>query len=255
MKPVRNQRSIFHRQQVTDALSAIADRMEARTEQRAAVLEHLKGVLEAGRAEIRQRFDAGADGPTTARAYAYLIDQLITVIYDFAVARVYPEPNPTASDRLGLIAVGGYGRGELAPQSDVDLLFLVPYKQVPRGEHIVEFMLYLLWDLGLKVGQACRADITTKNPAKVKQYMKNFELVEKKIAEVLEKDEMREFQSPVRGEEIMELFGIGPGKIIGLVKRAIEQAILDGIIDNEYEASYNYLIKNKDNWLEEFKDS
>ena len=101
----------------------------------------------------------------------------------------------------------------------------------------------------------CRADITTKNPAKVKQYMKNFKLVEEKIAEVLEKDEMKAFQSPVRGEEIMELFGIGEGKFIGLVKSAIEKAILDGIIDNDYEESYNYLMENKEKWLDDFKDA
>lgn len=101
----------------------------------------------------------------------------------------------------------------------------------------------------------CRADITTKNPAKVEQYMKNFALVEEKIAEVLEKDEMKAFQSPVRGEEIMELFGIGPGKFIGTVKTAIEQAILDGIIDNDYEASYKYLMENKERWVNEFKDA
>ena len=100
----------------------------------------------------------------------------------------------------------------------------------------------------------CRADITTKNPERAVQYMKNFELVEKKIAELLEKDEMKAFQSPVRGEEIMELLGIEPGKMIGFVKSAIEQAILDGIIDNDYEASYKYLMENKERWQNEFKD-
>ncbi|TFB12598.1 HD domain-containing protein, partial [Candidatus Marinimicrobia bacterium MT.SAG.4] len=100
----------------------------------------------------------------------------------------------------------------------------------------------------------CRADITTKNPERAVQYMKNFELVEKKIAELLEKDEMKAFQSPVRGEEIMELLGIEPGRMIGLVKSAIEQAILDGIIDNDYECSYKYLMENKEKWLSEFKD-
>ena len=100
----------------------------------------------------------------------------------------------------------------------------------------------------------CRADITTKNPERAVQYMKNFELVEKKIAELLEKDEMKAFQSPVRGEEIMELLGIEPGRMIGLVKSAIEQAILDGVIENDYEASYKYLMANKEKWLSEFKD-
>jgi len=100
----------------------------------------------------------------------------------------------------------------------------------------------------------CRADITTKNPERAVQYMKNFELVEKKIAELLEKDEMKAFQSPVRGEEIMELLGIEPGKMIGFVKSAIEQAILNGIIDNDYESSYKYLMENKERWQNEFKD-
>ena len=72
----------------------------------------------------------------------------------FADQRIYPAANPSAAERLGVVATGGYGRGELAPLSDIDLLFLRPYKQTPRGEQIVEFMLYLLWDLGLKVGHA-----------------------------------------------------------------------------------------------------
>lgn len=156
MKPVRNQRAIIHRQKVADILNA-AGEADGRPATRGEVLDLLKVALADGRAEIRKRFDAGADGPTTARAYAYLIDQMVTVIYDFVVGRVYPEPNPTLADRLSLVAVGGYGRGELAPQSDVDILFLVPYKQTPRGEQIVEYMLYLLWDLGLKVGQATRS--------------------------------------------------------------------------------------------------
>jgi [protein-PII] uridylyltransferase len=78
------------------------------------------------------------------------------VIFDFADQRIYPAANPSAAERLGVVATGGYGRGELAPLSDIDLLFLRPYKQTPRGEQIVEFMLYLLWDLGLKVGHATR---------------------------------------------------------------------------------------------------
>ncbi len=89
-------------------------------------------------------------------ATSYLMDQIIRVLYDFADRHAYPAANPSAGERLGLVATGGYGRGELAPLSDIDLLFLRPYKQTPRGEQIVEFMLYLLWDLGLKVGHATR---------------------------------------------------------------------------------------------------
>ena len=69
---------------------------------------------------------------------------------------VYPPKNPSAAERMAIIAVGGYGRGTLAPGSDIDLLFLLPYKQTPWGEQVVEYMLYMLWDLGLKVGHATR---------------------------------------------------------------------------------------------------
>jgi len=157
MQDVREKRKIIHRRALAAALDAALDKAAPGAARRAAVLALLKDHLEAGEAEIRRRFEAGADGPTTARARAHLIDQLLTVVHDLAITRVYPEPNPTAADRLALVAVGGYGRGELAPFSDVDLLFLVPYKQTPRGEQIVEYMLYLLWDLGLKVGQATRS--------------------------------------------------------------------------------------------------
>ncbi|MBX9946740.1 MAG: [protein-PII] uridylyltransferase, partial [Reyranella sp.] len=112
------------------------------------------------RAEIRRRFEEPGplrnDGPAVLAATSYLMDQIVRVLFDFADRYAYPAANPSAAERLGVVATGGYGRGELAPLSDLDLLFLRPYKQTPRGEQIVEFMLYLLWDLGLKVGHATR---------------------------------------------------------------------------------------------------
>jgi [protein-PII] uridylyltransferase len=81
---------------------------------------------------------------------------LIRVVHDYAAEYVYPAPNQTAGERLAIVAVGGYGRAELAPMSDVDLLFLRPYKQTARQEQLIEFILYMLWDLGLKVGHAAR---------------------------------------------------------------------------------------------------
>ena len=78
------------------------------------------------------------------------------MIFDFAIHHVYRVKNPSAAERMSIVAVGGYGRGTLAPGSDVDLLFLLPYKQTPWGEQIVEYILYMLWDLGLKVGHATR---------------------------------------------------------------------------------------------------
>ena len=95
----------------------------------------------------------------------------------------------------------------------------------------------------------CRADITSKNPEKVKNYLNNFDIVEKKIYEVLEKDELRNFQSPVRGEEIMEICNLQPSREVGIIKKKIEEAILEGIIPNDYIAAKEYLYKIKDNIL------
>ena len=79
------------------------------------------------------------------------------MIHDFAVTHVYRAQNPSAAERLAIVAVGGYGRGTLAPGSDIDLLFLLPYKQTAWGESVVEYVLYTLWDLGFKVGHATRS--------------------------------------------------------------------------------------------------
>jgi [protein-PII] uridylyltransferase len=125
--------------------------------QRSAVLALLKETLGAGRAEIRRRFDRGATGAETVHATAFLMDQLLRILYDHAFENVYPLANPTAGERLCLTAIGGYGRGELAPHSDLDLLFLHPYKATAHTEQVIEYILYMLWDLGLKVGHASRS--------------------------------------------------------------------------------------------------
>ncbi len=95
----------------------------------------------------------------------------------------------------------------------------------------------------------CRADITTKDEIKSKQYLENYDRVAQKVIDVQEKDKLREFQSPVRGEEIMELCKIKPSRSVGIIKTLIEEAILDGIIPNEYDAAKKYLQKNKKKWL------
>ncbi len=100
----------------------------------------------------------------------------------------------------------------------------------------------------------CRADITTKNPALAQRYLKNYDLVYQKMLDVRERDALRAFQSPVRGEEIMELCGLQPSRAVGIIKIAIEEAILDGIIPNEYEAAKAYLLAHKDEWLVQAKE-
>ena len=95
----------------------------------------------------------------------------------------------------------------------------------------------------------CRADITSKNPAKVSRYLENYEIVMQKVRDVKERDQLRAFQSPIRGEEIMQVCGIKPSKLVGDIKTAIEDAILDGKIGNNYEEAYAFFMKIKDEYL------
>ena len=95
----------------------------------------------------------------------------------------------------------------------------------------------------------CRADITTKNPYKVRKYIGNFERVETKMLDVTERDALKAFQSPVRGDEIMKVCGLKEGKVVGQIKSAIEEAILDGDIENNYDAAYAYFMEIKEQYL------
>lgn len=123
---------------------------------RGKVLQRLKKAMPAARDRAQVLFEADGQGTLCARRLSHIQDEIIRVIYDFAVHHVYRVTNPSSAERMALVAVGGYGRGTLAPYSDVDLLFLLPYKQTPWGESVVEYVLYMLWDLGLKVGHATR---------------------------------------------------------------------------------------------------
>jgi len=125
---------------------------------RQGAVQALKTRFEAARLEAKRRLETGeADGIETAAALSDLMDEVAGGLYAVALQRFYPVDNPTDAQRLAVVAVGGYGRGLLAPGSDIDLLFLLPYKQTSWGESVVEFILYGLWDLGLKVGHATRS--------------------------------------------------------------------------------------------------
>ncbi len=158
MANITAQRDIIDRRALVAAIAEIAAQDSARsTKTRAAVLALVGEVLERGRRAIQARFEANRAGLEAARANAFLIDQIVRVVYDHASLDVYRATNPTAQERLSMVAVGGYGRSEMAPYSDVDLLFLHPYKITAWGEQVVEYLLYFLWDLGLTVGQSTRS--------------------------------------------------------------------------------------------------
>jgi [protein-PII] uridylyltransferase len=157
MTAIPQQREIIDRRVLSAELDALVEKAGGSGTARPAVLAALKAALKDGRDEIRRRFEAGWGGRETLRALAFLDDQIIRVLYDFASRHVYPLANPTAAEHQAIVAVGGYGRGELAPYSDIDLLFLRAYKLTPHTEQIIEYMLYMLWDLGLKVGHATRS--------------------------------------------------------------------------------------------------
>jgi [protein-PII] uridylyltransferase len=148
-------RAIVNRKTLAARLASLPS-SEGGAPDRAAALAIFRDALETGRAEVRRRFEANQDGVLASQELCYLIDQLLRSLHEFAVTRAYPQANPSMAEKLAMVATGGYGRGELAPFSDIDLLFLIPYKRTPFVEQLVEYMLYFLWDLGLKVGHATR---------------------------------------------------------------------------------------------------
>jgi len=136
--------------------AAALENLRSEQDQRKAALEVLKAALFRGRMIAKERLENGASGIETARLLSGVTDEVITALYDFVTVHVYRARNPSEGERLAVMAVGGYGRETLAPFSDIDLLFVRPYKQTPHAESVIEYILYALWDLGFKVGHASR---------------------------------------------------------------------------------------------------
>jgi [protein-PII] uridylyltransferase len=157
MTKIPDQRAIVDRRALIGRLAALEDEDLPKHKRRARVLEVVKEALAAGRAEVRRRFDAKGDGAQAVRENCFLVDQLVRSVHDYAVDHEQGHGLRTTGEAMSLVAVGGYGRGELSPQSDIDILFLLPYKRTPYHEQVVEYILYMLWDLGLKVGHSTRS--------------------------------------------------------------------------------------------------
>jgi [protein-PII] uridylyltransferase len=126
-------------------------------ELRAAVAQKLKAALMRGRAVVERMLLRDRRGRLCAERLCFMQDEIIRILFEFAQKHLYPAENPSEAERLAIVATGGYGRGILAPGSDIDLLFLLPYKRTAWSEQIAEAILYCLWDMGLKVGHATRS--------------------------------------------------------------------------------------------------
>jgi [protein-PII] uridylyltransferase len=138
---------------ITDAIAAEPDPRNGR----AIAVREMARVKNAANALLAEAFkERPLEARALTRTQSYLTDGLVTVAFDLARTHFHPLPNPTESERLSVLAVGGYGRAEMAPHSDVDLLFLTPWKITPWAESVIETMLYMLWDLKLKVGHSSR---------------------------------------------------------------------------------------------------
>ncbi len=141
------------------ALSADIDGITAGkgpAEFRPALIARLRQARTAALARAGELLNADGSGLSCAQRLAFLQDVLVRQLAEVAIGRVFRVDNPSKAERVAVVAVGGYGRGTMAPGSDVDLLFVLPYKRTPWTETVVEFVLYGLWDLGLKVGHATR---------------------------------------------------------------------------------------------------
>ena len=153
---IANQRAIVDRRALAEAVAALVVAQGAAA--RAGIVELLRAALNNGRAELAARLVAHPSaGHDCAHGQSFLIDQLVRVIYDHVTTDLYPPGNRSTGERLAILAVGGYGRAEMAPHSDVDIAFLTPAKQTSWCEQTIEATLYFLWDLGLKVGHSSRS--------------------------------------------------------------------------------------------------
>ncbi|MFK7763894.1 MAG: [protein-PII] uridylyltransferase [Roseobacter sp.] len=190
---------IFDRSAFDQALRDASARGDAPKAIRNEAVALMKQAQSEGRAVIAKAFlETPFEARRMTRSYSYLTDELVKAALTVAQDILHPKPNPTASEHLAVIAVGGCGRGEMAPFSDVDLLFLTPYKITAWAESVIESMLYMLWDLKLKVGHSSRtikdclrlgaADFTIQTAMLEHRYLAGDAALAQTLAERLRKD-------------------------------------------------------------------
>jgi [protein-PII] uridylyltransferase len=148
----------FDTARIAAAVSALATEHAGREDVfRAAVAKLLKAEMVEARATAQAVLLKDRHGRRCAERLCFVQDEIIRILFDAATRHLYHSPIPSGAERMAVVATGGYGRGLMAPESDIDLLFILPYKQTAWGEQVAEAILYCLWDMGLKVGHATRS--------------------------------------------------------------------------------------------------
>src|SRR6201982_2078705 len=150
--------SFFDPARVTAAIDALAEQHAGHEDVfRASMAQLLKGELVTARAAAQAVLLKDRHGRHCAERLCFVQDEIIRILFTAATRHLYRSPIPSGAERMAVVATGGYGRGLMAPESDIDLLFILPYKQTAWGEQVAEAILYCLWDMGLKVGHATRS--------------------------------------------------------------------------------------------------
>ena len=152
-----NNKYHFNRRNLIEKIESALSKKDSSKSIKQNLLPILKTFIDNNNTNIKDLFMENKDGFYSGELRAKAIDAVILSTFDVVNTYAFPIANPTKADKLSIIAVGGYGRGNLAPGSDIDILILTPYKVTPRIEQIVETLLYILWDLKLKVGYAIRS--------------------------------------------------------------------------------------------------
>ncbi len=148
----------FDTARITAAVDALAEKHQGREDAfRTAMAQMLKAELIKARGVAQAILLKDRHGRHCAERLCHVQDEIIRILYSAATRHLYRSPIPSGAERMAVVATGGYGRGLMAPESDIDLLFILPYKQTAWGEQVAEAILYCLWDMGLKVGHATRS--------------------------------------------------------------------------------------------------